>query len=90
LVYLIEKVSVTPRNRCVHDMRRNGTWRNEKLAPPEKNTLDGVGDFREPIFLGTTHFLPRSMSGSILSPVSGVPAAAGGARRLHCLLYIPE
>jgi hypothetical protein len=56
LVYLVEQVSFTPRNRCVDDMRRNRTWRNEKLASPEKNTLDGVGYFRKLIFLGTEHF----------------------------------
>ena len=41
LVYLVEQVSFTPRNRCVDDMRRNGTWRNEKLAPPKKNRWRG-------------------------------------------------
>ena len=57
LVYLVEQVSFTPRNRCVDEMRRNGTWQNEKLAPPKKNTLDGVGDLREPIFSGHHAFL---------------------------------
>lgn len=83
LVYLAEQVSFTPRNICVGEMRRNGTWRNEKLASPEKNTgkLDGVGYFRKLIFLGTRATLLRVLFYRLFREFpssSRYPGCAGG------------